>query len=268
MTTIPLDKHLNSAAPTGFVRLVGAGPGAADLLTVRALRAIETAEVIVADALVSPEVLALAPASARIVDVGKRKGAHSASQDRINEILVAEARAGHDVVRLKSGDPLVFGRAGEEIAALRDAGIAFEIVPGITAAFAAAAIAEIPLTLRGTSSSIVFATGHDMRGDTLPDWAGLTLTGATVAVYMGKTVAGRIAGRLIDAGLSPATPVAVIANASRSDQEILGGELADLHRLSDRADLDGPALILIGEVAALGAGAAIEALSTHLARAA
>src|SRR5690606_9585397 len=150
---------------------------------------------------------------ARRIYVGKAPRNHALSQEAINALLIDEARKGHRVVRLKSGDPLVFGRAGEEMAALRAADVSFDIVPGITAAFAAAAENEIPLTLRETSSALVFATGHDADGDTLPGWAGLALNGATVAVYMGRETAARVSAQLREAGLAAATPVAVIENA-------------------------------------------------------
>ena len=189
---------------------------------------------------------------ARRIYVGKAKGAHAVTQEEINTIIVAEARAGHRVVRLKSGDPLIYGRAGEEIAVLRAAGISFDIVPGITAAFAAAAEAEIPLTLRDSSSSLVFATGHDADGQTLPDWAGLALAGATVAVYMGRTVAATVAARLIEAGMNASTPVAVIENASRPDRRAYAGRLDELARIAERPELTGPVLILVGEVVAQG----------------
>ena len=191
----------------GHVSLVGAGPGAEDLLTLRAQRALQEADVIVYDRLVPEAIVAQGRRDARRIYVGKAKGEHSASQDEINAILVREAKIGNRVVRLKSGDPLIFGRAGEEMAALRAAGISFDVVPGITAAFAAAAETEIPLTLRDVSSALVFATGHDTDGDTLPGWAGLALSGATVAVYMGKArrrqgrgAAGRGRPCAVDAG--------------------------------------------------------------------
>ena len=149
-------------------------------------------------------------------------------------------REGKRVVRLKSGDPLVFGRAGEEMQALRDAGISYEVVPGVTAAFAAAADFELPLTLRGVSSSMVFTTGHDLKGETLPDWARLAIAGATVAVYMGRSVAADVAARLIEAGLSPDTAVAVVENASLADRRRFHGTLADLPSLEARSDLDRP----------------------------
>jgi uroporphyrin-III C-methyltransferase/precorrin-2 dehydrogenase/sirohydrochlorin ferrochelatase len=181
--------------------------------------------------------------------VGKAKGAHSVTQAEINDVLVREAKAGRRVVRLKSGDPLIFGRAGEEIAALRAAGVSFDIVPGITAAFAAAAETEIPLTLRGVASSLVFVTGHDADGETLPDWAGLALRGTTVAVYMGLSVAAMVAARLIGAGLAPSTPVAVVENASLPEQRAFAGRLDELGAMTSDG-LVGPALFVIGEVVA------------------
>lgn len=250
---------------TGHVSLVGAGPGAEDLLTLRAQRTLQEADVIIYDRLVPEAIVAQGRRDARRVSVGKAKGAHSVSQDEINRLIVNEARVGRRVVRLKSGDPLIFGRAGEEIAALRAAGISFDIVPGITAAFAAAAEAEIPLTLRDVSSSLVFATGHTADGDTLPDWAGLALRGATVAVYMGRTVATKVASRLIEAGLSATTPVAVIENASRTDSRAYAGRLDELASLAGRAEITGPVLIIIGDVVAAGAIAGAPAALTELA---
>jgi uroporphyrin-III C-methyltransferase/precorrin-2 dehydrogenase/sirohydrochlorin ferrochelatase len=234
----------------GHVSLVGAGPGAEDLLTLRAQRLLQEADVIVYDKLVPEAIVAMGRRDALRIYVGKAKGAHAASQDEINAILVREASDGRRVVRLKSGDPLIFGRAGEEMAALRAAGIPFDIVPGITAAFAAAAENEIPLTLRDVASSLVVATGHDMRGDTLPDWAGLALSGATVAVYMGRSVATKVAGKLIENGLPPSTPVAVIENASRADRRAFAGRLDELAQIADRPELDGPVVIIVGRVVA------------------
>lgn len=230
----------------GFVWLVGAGPGATDLLTLRAQRVLQEADVIVHDALVPEEVVAMGRRDAERVFVGKRKGHHEVPQDEIDALLVREAKAGRRVVRLKSGDPLIFGRAGEEMAALSAAGVSFEVIPGVTAAFAAAASAKIPLTLRAVASSLVFATGHDLDGQTLPDWAGLTLAGSTVAVYMGRTVAAAVAERLMEAGLSADTPTAAVENAARGDERVLAGALCDLPRLAARTDVDGPVLILIG----------------------
>ncbi|MEO5756363.1 MAG: siroheme synthase CysG, partial [Mesorhizobium sp.] len=171
---------LSNTPAAGHVALVGAGPGAEDLLTLRAHRLLMEADVIVHDALVPEAVVAMGRRDAERLPVGKRKGCHTKSQAEINALLVKLGRDGKRVVRLKSGDPLVFGRAGEEMAALRDAGIAYEVVPGVTAAFAAAADFELPLTLRGVSSSMVFTTGHDLKGNSLPDWAKLAISGATV----------------------------------------------------------------------------------------
>jgi uroporphyrin-III C-methyltransferase/precorrin-2 dehydrogenase/sirohydrochlorin ferrochelatase len=238
-----------------------------DLLTLRAQRALQEADVIVHDRLVPDAIVAQGRRDARRIAVGKAKGAQAVSQDEINRLMVTEARAGRRVVRLKTGDPRIFGRAGEEIAALRAAGISFDIVPGITAAFAAAAEAEIPLTLRETSSSLVFATGHTADGETLPDWAGLALRGATVAVYMGRTVAPQLAARLIAAGLSAATPVAVIENASRAGSRAYAGRLDELAALAGRPEISGPVLIIVGDVVAAGALRPAPAALTELAAA-
>ena len=237
---------------SGHVSLVGAGPGAEDLMTLRAQRALQEAEVIVYDRLVPEAVVNQGRRDARRIYVGKAKGAHAVTQDEINAIIVSEARAGRRVVRLKSGDPLIYGRAGEEIAALRAAGISFDIVPGITAAFAAAAENEIPLTLRDSSSALVFVTGQDADSETLPGWASVALTGATVAVYMGRTVAAKVAARLIEAGLAASTPVAVIENASRPDRRAYAGRLDEMARIAERPELTGPVLILVGDVVAAG----------------
>jgi len=234
----------------GHVALVGAGPGAEDLLTLRAHRLLMQADVIVHDALVPEAIVAMGRRDAERIAAGKRKGCHSRSQEEINALLVELARQGRRVVRLKSGDPLVFGRAGEELAALRDAGIDHEVVPGVTSAFAAAADFALPLTLRGVASSMVFTTGHDLKGSSLPDWARLAIDGATVAIYMGRTNAADVAGRLIQAGLSPDTAVAVVENASQPSRRLLHGTLADLPSLQDRADLAGPVMTIVGDAVA------------------
>jgi len=237
-------------AERGHVALVGAGPGAEDLLTLRAQRLLMEADVIMHDALVPQAVVSMGRRDAECISVGKRKGCHSKTQREINELLVALAQEGKRVVRLKSGDPLVFGRAGEEMAALRDAGISYEIVPGVTAAFAAAADFELPLTLRGISSSLVFTTGHDLKGKALPDWARLAIGGATVAVYMGRSTAAEVAGLLQQAGLSPDTAVAVVENASLGSRRLFHGTLSDLPALGGRKDLAGPVLTIIGDAVA------------------
>lgn len=234
----------------GRVWLVGAGPGAEDLLTLRAQRVMMEADVIVYDALVPQAIVDMGRRDAERLSVGKRKGCHSKSQEEINELLVHLGREGKRVVRLKSGDPLVYGRAGEEMAALRAAGIGYEIVPGITSAFAAAADFELPLTLRGVASSLVFTTGHDLAGDVLPDWASLAVSGATIAVYMGRTVAASVAQRLMAAGIPAETTVAVVENASRGDRRLLHGTLKDLPDLEHREELSGPVMVIIGDAVA------------------
>lgn len=231
----------------GFVWLVGAGPGAEDLLTLRAQRLLQEADVIVHDALVPAGVVAMGRRDAERIPVGKRKGAHSVAQDEINELLVKLGRDGLKVVRLKAGDPMIFGRAAEEMDALRSAGIGFEIVPGVTAAFAAAASAQLPLTLRSVASTLVFATGHNAKSETLPDWADLALKGATVAVYMGRTVAAAVAEKLVLAGMNATTPVAVIENAAHPQERQFAGSLSDLCVLSERNEITGPVLIVIGD---------------------
>lgn len=247
-----LERHRAAASEgrAGHVALVGAGPGAEDLLTIRAQRLMMAADVIVYDALVPEAVVAVGRRDAERLPVGKRKGCHSKSQAEINALLVSLGRQGRRVVRLKSGDPLVFGRAGEEMQALRDAGISYEIVPGVTSALAAAADFKLPLTLRGVASSLVFTTGHDLKGDVLPDWARLAVGGATIAVYMGRSVAADVATRLIDGGLSPDTAVAVVENASLSDSRLLHGTLADLPALDSHDDLAGPVMTIIGDAVA------------------
>lgn len=245
----------------GYVWLVGAGPGAEDLLTLRAQRVLMEADVIVYDALVPRAIVDMGRRDAERLSVGKRKGCHSKSQDEINRLLVALGRDGKRVVRLKSGDPLVYGRAAEEMAALREAGIAYQIVPGITSAFAAAADFELPLTLRGVASSLIFTTGHDLTGDVLPDWASLAVSGATVAVYMGRTVAASVATRLMNAGLGADTTVAVIENASRADKRLLHGTLRDLPDLEFRDELTGPVMVIIGDAVAGANFARSEALA-------
>jgi uroporphyrin-III C-methyltransferase/precorrin-2 dehydrogenase/sirohydrochlorin ferrochelatase len=234
----------------GHVALVGAGPGAEDLLTLRAQRHLMEADVIVHDALVPEEIVAMGRRDAERIAAGKRKGRHQKTQDEINALLIRLAREGKRVVRLKCGDPLIFGRAGEEMQALRDAGIAHEVVPGVTAAIAAAADLYLPLTLRGVASSVVFTTGHDLRGNSLPDWAKLAISGTTVAVYMGRSNAADVATRLFEAGLSPDTAVAVVENASLPDRRLFHGILADLPSLQERGDLTGPVMTIIGDAVA------------------
>jgi uroporphyrin-III C-methyltransferase len=238
----------------GKVWLVGAGPGDPDLLTVKALRLLQGAEVVVHDRLTPPELLRLASPAARLIDVGKRKSRHTLPQDGINQLLVALAREGLKVVRLKGGDPFVFGRGGEELLALREAGVEAEVVPGVTSALAAAAGAGVPLTHRGLAQAVTFVTGHAAvrdgeAGEPDLDWLVLSRPNHTVVVYMGVTTAGLLAQRLIAAGRDASTPALIVENASRADERRLLTRLAELPKAA--AGLDGPALLVIGEVAAL-----------------
>ena len=236
---------------SGVVWLVGAGPGAADLITVRGLKLLQAAEAVVCDDLVNKELLAHCPPGAEHHFVGKRAGHHSATQFEINNLLVALASAGKKVVRLKGGDPLVFGRAGEEMQALREAGIPFEIVPGVTAATAASAAAGLPLTHRDHSSAVVFVTGHQCAANTAAiDWSALAKLRATLCFYMGVRRLPEIAANLTQHGMTADMPLAVISEASRPAQKILTGTLLDADKLS--ADLAGqPALVVVGEVVRL-----------------
>lgn len=237
---------------TGTVALVGAGPGDPDLLTVKAARLIGEAEVIFADRLVGKDILKLASAGAQIVPVGKSKGEHSVPQDEIHARMIAAARAGKRVVRLKGGDPFIFGRGGEEVEALRAAGIPVEVVPGISAAMGCAAAAQIPLTHRDAAQAVTFVTGHARLGEEPDlDWVSLARTNQTVVVYMGVGTAGTIAARLIAAGRDAATPVAVIENGTRPDSISAFGPLREVSEIIQQAGIQGPALLIIGEVVAL-----------------
>jgi len=247
-----LERQRSGDAEGGFVWLVGAGPGAADLLTLRARRVLSEADVVVFDSLVDAEVLDVVRRDARRIDVGKRKGAAKASQAEINDILVSEAQVGHRVVRLKAGDPMIYGRAGEEIAALREAGIDHAVVPGITAALGAAAETATPLTHRKHASALVFATGHAAPGEDGIDWADVARADATVTLYMARTVADEVAASLMAHGLSPDTPVGAVENACRPVQRRFFGRLDELSGLAGRGDTDGPVVIFVGRAVAEG----------------
>ncbi|WP_454598757.1 uroporphyrinogen-III C-methyltransferase [Qipengyuania sp. SM2507] len=234
---------------TGIIHLVGAGPGDPDLLTLRAARLIACADVIVHDGLVSRDILDFARRDATLISVAKRRSHHSMAQDDINALLVREARAGRMVVRLKGGDPLVFGRGGEEAEAARAAGVAVEIVPGISAANGAAAAAQIALTHRDASSAVSFVAGQ-CKGLAEQDWVGLAGKGRTLVIYMGVKTAPQIAEKLMADGLAPDMPIAVIENATRSAMRVLRGPLAALPDLVEREHVVSPALIVIGEVTA------------------
>ncbi|HQT46837.1 MAG: uroporphyrinogen-III C-methyltransferase [Acidocella sp. 20-63-7] len=230
------------------VFLVGAGPGDPELLTLKAARLLQSADTVLYDSLVDPGVLALAGSGTRRIDVGKRCGRHSASQAEICRLLVAEARSGRRVVRLKGGDPMIFGRATEEMDALRDQGIAFEVVPGVTAATAVAAGLQRSLTRRGTARSLHFLTGHGAQGG-LPahDWVSLTKSGGTLVVYMGGETLAGLATHFIEAGMPTDMPAILIENASLPDQRALRATISILPRLHGARAASGPVLILIGK---------------------
>jgi uroporphyrin-III C-methyltransferase len=237
----------------GKVYLVGAGPGDPELLTLKAMRVLQSADVVLHDELVPPEILRLAPAGARVYNVGKRCGKKSVTQSQINALMLAGSLAGLTVVRLKGGDPLVFGRAGEEIEALRQGRIDFEIVPGVTATLAAAAAAQVALTDRRHASQLVFLTGHQARPE--PDdgmdlaprpWAPLS-PHATVVVYMPGSAYARLAAELCEAGLRPGTPCLLVSRASQSDQRIFR---TTLEKLAQAPRLPAPSLLLLGAIAA------------------
>lgn len=242
---------MNHAPSIGTVYLVGAGPGDPDLLTLRAARLLMHAQVVVHDGLVEPAVLAMAPRTARFVSVAKQRARHTMPQDEINALLVREALAGHDVIRLKGGDPFIFGRGGEEAEACHAAGVPVQVVPGVSAALGAAAAAQIPLTHRENASIVSFVAGQ-CKGLADQDWAGLAGVGRTLVIYMGVATAGMIAEKLMADGLAPDMPLAVIENASRPSMRVVRGALAGLAELVAHEAVKSPALIVIGEVAARG----------------
>jgi uroporphyrin-III C-methyltransferase/precorrin-2 dehydrogenase/sirohydrochlorin ferrochelatase len=237
--------------PAGKVVLVGAGPGDPGLMTLRALRALQQADVILTDRLVSAEILGLARREAEVIDVGKQSGGHGARQGRINRLLVVHARRGRAVVRLKGGDPFIFGRGGEELEYLKRHGVAYEVVPGITAALACAAYAGIPLTHRDHAHGLQFVTAHCRESLDRVDWRGLARPGQTLAFYMGVAELEAVRDRLIDAGLPPATPAALVENGSRPEQRVIVTELAALAAAARRHAISTPALLFVGEVAGL-----------------
>jgi uroporphyrin-III C-methyltransferase len=236
------------------VWLVGAGPGDPDLLTRKAEKLIAASDVIFHDALVGKGVLDLARPGTRLVSVGKRSGRHSKDQKSINDLLVEAALAGNRVVRLKGGDPSIFGRSGEELADLAAHGITARVCPGVTAASAAAASAGISLTLRGLARRLEFVTAHARAGENLDlDWAKIADSGATLCVYMGKAAGGEVARNLMAEGLSGSTPVLAIENASLPDERIFSTRLDLLALALKTAIAGGPAVLLIGEAVALPA---------------
>ncbi|HEX6363810.1 MAG TPA: uroporphyrinogen-III C-methyltransferase [Albitalea sp.] len=236
----------------GRVVLVGAGPGDPDLLTLRAARVLAGAECVVVDHLVSPDVLALVHPGARIIYAGKQAGHHAMPQEDINALLVRLAREGRDVVRLKGGDPFVFGRGGEELQALAAAGVPFEVVPGITAGSGVATYAGIPLTHRDHAQSVTFVTGHlkDGSGEGL-DWAALARPRQTVVIYMGLAALPGICRELVAHGLDAQWPAAVVQQGTTPDQRVVAGTLADLAERVAQAQLRSPCLVIVGEVVRL-----------------
>ncbi|KIT18053.1 siroheme synthase CysG [Jannaschia aquimarina] len=239
-----LDTHLAAEARPGHVDLVGAGPGDPELLTLKARKALDRADVVIHDALVPDAVLELARREAVILSVGKRGFGPSTSQAEIDALIVEHARAGAHVVRLKGGDPTIFGRLDEEIEALEAAGVSYAVVPGITAASASVAAIAQSLTKRGRNGSVRLLTGHDVKGFADQDWHALSRPGEVAAIYMGKRAARWMQGRLLMHGAAPSTPVTLVENASRPDQRIHTATLADLAAATD--DVAGPALILFG----------------------
>jgi len=250
----------------GVVHIVGAGPGDPELLTLKAFRLIQSADIVFHDRLVSDEIMDLLRRDAERVSVGKSKGDHSVPQPQIHELMIEAARAGKRVVRLKGGDPFIFGRGGEELEAVQAAGIEAHVVPGISSALGCAASAGLPLTHRGHAQALTFVTGHAQSGG-VPDldWTAMARPGQTVVVFMGVGTAPVIAEKLIAAGRATATPVAVVENGTRPDEIRVFGTLAELPQLITRAGIEGPALLIIGEVAGLPiearASAALEAVA-------
>jgi uroporphyrin-III C-methyltransferase len=240
----------NDSITPGTVILAGAGPGDPGLLTIAARDAILAADVIVHDGLVDPRILDLAPATTRI-SVAKSRSRHTMQQSAINDLLIAEARRGKRVVRLKGGDPFIFGRGGEEAQACLDAGIPVSVIPGISAAMGSAAMALMPLTHRAAASAVSFVAGQ-CKGLSAQDWSGLAGKGRTLVIYMGLATASAIADKLIADGVAPDMPVAVIANGTRPDARAMRTLLADLGAMIVREAVASPAVIIVGEVAAMG----------------
>ena len=250
---IALEKLLpeDPVPPGGFVSLVGAGPGNPELLTLRALRVMQRASVVLYDHLVAPALLDLARRDAERIYVGKEHDRHALGQHEINASMVRLAREGKRVVRLKGGDPFIFGRGGEEIEALAAQGIAFEVVPGVTAAAGAAAYAGIPLTHRDYAQSCVFVTGHLKDGSVQLDWRSLARPRQTIAVYMGVGALEGICTGLIEHGLAPDMPAALVEKATLPEQRVIEGTLRTLPSLAAAAGVKPPALLIVGEVVRL-----------------
>ena len=241
----------STSAGAPSVSLVGAGPGDPELLTVKAMKRLQQAEVVLTDDLVDARVLACLPPTARVLRVGKRGGCVSTEQRFIHELMIREARAGARVVRLKGGDPFVFGRGGEEVDALREAGIEVEVINGLSAGLAAPASVGVPVTDRRCTPGVAFVTGHNGEHGIAPDWAALAKSRLTLVVYMGLARAAAIAQALQDGGLSPGTPAVIVSAAHTPRQRECFTTLAELPAAIEREGLPSPALLVIGEVVAL-----------------
>jgi uroporphyrin-III C-methyltransferase/precorrin-2 dehydrogenase/sirohydrochlorin ferrochelatase len=257
-------KAAEQGSGQGRVLLVGAGPGDPELLTLKAIRALKAADVILYDRLAGTRVLEHARREAELIPVGKTKGAHSVPQDKIQALMIEHASAGKTVVRLKGGDPLIFGRAGEEIGAMRASGIEVEIIPGITASLAAAASLQLPLTHRDISHSVTFLSGQEAGGEEPSfahlDFAALKPGQNTLVVYMGVATASLIAARLLASGWAGACPVVAVENASRDDERRIATTLAELVTAPERLGLQSPAVLIFGEVAGLADASLVEDL--------
>jgi uroporphyrin-III C-methyltransferase/precorrin-2 dehydrogenase/sirohydrochlorin ferrochelatase len=237
--------------PRGEVFLVGTGPGDPDLLTFRALRLMQRADVVLYDRLIGPRIMTLVRRDAERIYVGKEPGDHVVSQDDITQMLVRLALDGKRVLRLKAGDPFIFGRGGEEIEELARHGVPFQVVPGITAAAGCAAYAGIPLTHRDHAQACIFVTGHGKDGHVDLNWEALIQPGQTVAIYMGLSTLGRVMEEFAAHGADPALPVAVVDNGTRRRQRVVLGTIADIAARAAEAQLKGPAMIIMGTVVTL-----------------
>ncbi|NAW99416.1 MULTISPECIES: uroporphyrinogen-III C-methyltransferase [unclassified Vibrio] len=241
--------YVKSQLASGEVALIGAGPGDPELLTLKALSFLQQADVVLYDYLVSDEIMALVPSDTILVCVGKRAGHHSVPQEKTNQLLIDFAQQGYKVVRIKGGDPFMFGRGGEELEVLFDAGVKFQVIPGITAAAGATAYAGIPLTHRDYAQSALFVTGHLKAENDDMDWSTLARGNQTLVIYMGLMKSSYIQQQLIEHGRQANTPIAIIERGTQRSQKVFKGQLTDLSQLAARAQA--PALIVVGEVVAL-----------------
>jgi uroporphyrin-III C-methyltransferase/precorrin-2 dehydrogenase/sirohydrochlorin ferrochelatase len=275
MNNLSLNRHRNNlrdTQPQGEVFLIGAGPGDPELLTVRAVKLLQTADVVLYDNLVSAAVLDCARRDAERIYVGKTCGQHTLSQDEINQLMIMLARSGKQVCRLKGGDPFMFGRGGEELEALSEAEIAYQVVPGITAAAGCAAYSGIPLTHRDHAQGVTFVTGHRRAGHELDlDWQALVHGNQTLVFYMGLQTLPHICQKLREHGMAGDMPAAIVENGTRPEQRVIEGSLSNLPVLAQTHKAQGPSLIIIGNVVSLrqrlawfGEGATVETIALSL----